>query len=80
MEASLTEMSFRLMLYGMGVVFLFLGVAVLAVSLMSRIIDRYFHSTVPDEPTATTAATSAVDPHIVRAIQLALDKHRGRRS
>lgn len=79
MKMSLMEMSVNLMFYGMGVVFLFLIVAVFAIFAMSNILNRFFQ---PDPVEATAARrqrpAQQVDPKIVKAIQLALDKHRGR--
>jgi len=79
MNMSLMEMSVNLMLYGMGVVCLFLIVAVFAIFAMSNILNRFFQP-----PAVETVATSdefpatKVDQQVVKAIQLALDKHRGR--
>ena len=79
MEQSLIESSISLLLYGMGTVFVFLIVAIVAITAMSHIINRFFPARVVEIPAAVSTPVAAeVEPHIVKAIQLALDKHRRR--
>lgn len=83
-DSSLMEMSISLMLHGMGVVFVFLVVAIFLISAMSRIIQFYFQSQARPETIAPQAATprrpaSGVDPQTLKAIQAALDQHRHRK-
>lgn len=81
METSLIEQGGNLMLYGMGMVFVFLMLLVLMMTLMSALIQRFF-----PEPEAGAAgsdgmghgAGTGVDARIKKIVQAALDQHRGR--
>ena len=67
----------ELMFAGMGIVFLFLTMLVLAINIMSTLVQRFF----PDAPTLTvTAATvpGGIDKSIVAAITAAVHKHRSK--
>ena len=67
-----------LMLYGMGIVAVFLTVLVILTVLMSTLLMRWFPET--DKATALAKHEDGdVDPHIVAVIQAAIDKHRTRR-
>ena len=75
---TLIEEGLDLMLYGMGTVFVFLTVLVIATVSMSAIIKRWL----PDEEidiSSSVKGHAAVDDHIVSIIQAALAKHRCRR-
>lgn len=78
-DSSLLDMSISLMLHGMGVVFAFLVLAIFLISAMSKVIQRYFqpNSVEPSVP-PPGSRTSGVDPQTLKAIQMALDKHRHR--
>ena len=68
----------NLMLYGMGIVAVFLTVLVLLTALMSRLLTRWYPET--DKTAALVKHDdNDVDPHIVAVIQAAIDKHRARR-
>ena len=77
MPQTLLQQGFDLMLYGMGIVFVFLISLVLAVGVMSRVIDKFFpaEETVLDAR-AGSATVSQVDPLTVKIIQAAIDRHR----
>ena len=65
----------ELMIVGMGVVFLFLTMLVLAINLMSSLIQRFF----PEAPNLAGPATSSVsgiDKNIIAAITAAVHQHR----
>ena len=67
-----------LMLYGMGIVFVFLTLLVLVTASMSNIVQRWF----PEDDGGGAPAheiDSNVDDRIVTIIQAALEKHRCRR-
>jgi oxaloacetate decarboxylase gamma subunit len=67
----------ELMLAGMGIVFLFLTMLVLAINMMSALIQRFF----PDAPSlAGTTATrsSGIDENIIAAITAAVHQHRNK--
>ncbi len=68
MESDLLAQGVELMLAGMGVVFLFLTVLVLATTLMSRIVIRF-------EP----AVASPDNEEEIAAISAAIASHRGKR-
>lgn len=66
------------MLFGMGTVFVFLSLLVLATLLMSAVIRKWL----PEQEAPTISAkghqSTDVDPRIVRVIEAALAKHRQR--
>jgi oxaloacetate decarboxylase (Na+ extruding) subunit gamma len=66
----------ELMFAGMGIVFLFLTMLVGAITVMSRIIERYF----PEEPVTTisvpVAQNNAVDKSYIAAITAAVHQYR----
>lgn len=79
MEVTLISQGFDLMLFGMGTVFGFLTLLVGVTHLMSSSVNRI----VPPasgrvELNESAAAAVSMDPELVSAIQLAIDKHRGR--
>lgn len=77
MVTALLVQSANLMLIGMGSVFCFLWLLVLAVTLLSRVMQRHFP--VPAKETDTTntsAAETAVTPAIIAAITAAIHQHR----
>lgn len=69
MSDSLLAEGFELMLTGMGTVFVFLTVLVIALSLMSRLLGR--------EP---LPSTTEPDAETVAAITAAIEQHRHRNS
>ena len=73
MEENLLRQGFELMLAGMGTVFLFLTLLVLATSLMSRLVLRL-------QPVALETGTppSGQDAEEVAAIAAAIEMHRRR--
>jgi len=69
---------FDLLLYGMGTVFVFLILLVLATTLMSTLVMRFSPQTdLVQKPVSPAAA--GVDPLTMKIIQAALDKHRHRK-
>lgn len=72
---------FGLMLLGMGFVFAFLCLLIVATSYMSKLINRYLPEAAPVAKlpvAAPTAETSATDPKIAAAITAAIHQHRNR--
>ena len=73
----------ELMLFGMGFVFVFLVLLVLAIRVMSRLIEAFAPHT--PAPVASSAATSVKpaspmpDAELLAAIQSAIHQHRARR-
>jgi oxaloacetate decarboxylase gamma subunit len=69
----------ELMMVGMGIVFLFLAMLVLAINLMSALMQRYF----PDAPPAPAAGRppaggTGVDAGVIAAIAAAVHQYRSR--
>jgi oxaloacetate decarboxylase gamma subunit len=74
----LFEQGLSLMLYGMGIVAVFLTVLVILTVLMSKLLTRWFPET--DKTAALVNHDDGdIEPQIVAIIQAAIDKHRARR-
>ena len=79
MSASIVDQGVELMLFGMGTVILFLALLVLATTLMSRMLVRYFPEPEPAPAQARGAGTPVVaDSELVAAISAAVHQHRNR--
>lgn len=78
MEVDLFQQGVDLMLFGMGTVFAFLILLVGAITLMSRVITRFFPEPVQPEVALRMAPVAAVEPRLQAVIQAAIDKHRGK--
>ena len=79
MSESILLQGVDLLVFGMGTVFVFLTVLVIATFAMSTLIGRYLPEEVAT-PTPSSRATSsgAVDPKVVKIIQAAIEQHRRR--
>ncbi|WP_262963776.1 OadG family protein [Methylobacter psychrophilus] len=66
----------ELMLAGMSIVFLFLTMLVIAINLMSSLVQRFF----PDAPVlvAVPKVSSGIDKSIIAAITAAVHQHRSK--
>jgi oxaloacetate decarboxylase gamma subunit len=64
----------ELMFAGMGIVFLFLTMLVVAINIMSSLVQRFF----PDAPTLATNVSSGIDKSIIAAITAAVHQHRSK--
>ena len=67
----------ELMFAGMGIVFLFLTMLVVAINIMSLLVQRFF----PDAPIQVTTATTIsgdIDKSIIAAIAVAVHQHRNK--
>lgn len=67
----------ELMLAGMGIVFLFLTMLVLAINMLSSLIERFF----PEAPNlvgTTTTTSSGIDKNTIAAITAAVHQHRNK--
>ena len=79
MEVTLISQGFDLMLFGMGTVFGFLTLLVGVTHLMSSSVNRMVSpATGGVELNKSASAAVSMDPELVSAIQLAINKHRGR--
>lgn len=81
MQGSMIAQAVELMLYGMGTVFVFLGLLVLAISAMSALVTRYFPQSEPAPVTARLrspgqTAAGELDPGVVAVITAAIHRHR----
>ncbi len=74
MQESLIQQGVDMMLYGMGTVFIFLIVLVLAISLMSRLVAKFS----PAAPLVPAETAEPVDALTAKIIQAAIAKHRAR--
>jgi oxaloacetate decarboxylase gamma subunit len=86
MSDALWTQAIDLMLFGMGSVFIFLGLLVVVTVIISKTISRLFPeqsvSPVPKSalsPTLPQATHQNVEPEIMSAIKAAIDKHRAQR-
>ena len=65
----------ELMFAGMGIVFLFLTMLVVAINIMSSLVQRFF----PDAPTlVATTVSSGIDKSVIAAITAAVHQHRSK--
>ncbi len=81
MQGDIITQGLELMLYGMGTVVVFLTLLVLATTLMSRLVTRFFPEAAAEEAvtgTVAPAAPVAQDSQIVAVIAAAIRKHRSR--
>ena len=80
-QESLLAQAIDLMLYGMGTVYVFLGLLIAVTTLISKWVVRLFPDPLPKiKPTKTTTAkpVTEVDAATLRVIRAALDQHRAR--
>ncbi|MCV6615226.1 MAG: OadG family protein [Cellvibrionaceae bacterium] len=80
MSASIMQQGTDLMLFGMGTVFVFLTLLVIAVTIMSALIQKYFpEAPEPDvSPGHAPPANTVQDPKVIAIIKAALDQHRNK--
>ncbi|GAA5316226.1 MAG: hypothetical protein AseanaTS_14310 [Candidatus Pelagadaptatus aseana] len=79
MQQDILQQGIDLMLFGMGTVFVFLTVLVIATMIMSRVVSRFF----PDAPEPELAPVRAApvgvnDPKLIAIIQDAVNQHRAK--
>jgi len=79
MQQDILQQGFDLMLFGMGTVFVFLTVLVIATLIMSTLVQRFF----PDAPepqlaNVPTAPAGVTDPKLLAIIKAAVDQHRAK--
>lgn len=80
MHPTLFDQALELLIFGMGTVFVFLTLLVLAINLMSRFVQNYFPEPIAIEPHPQFAprAESDYDPTTLAAIQAAIHQHRAK--
>lgn len=83
MQTSLFDQALQLLIFGMGTVFVFLILLVVAVNLMSRFVQQYFPEPIALEPHPLTPETDSSKGHpdsvTLAAIQAAIHLHRNKR-
>lgn len=82
MADQLFQQGVDLMLYGMGTVFVFLAILVIATGGMTKFIGRFFPEVIeiPESKSVSQGSgQQSVDPKTLKIIQAAVDKHRGRK-
>lgn len=72
--AELMNSGVELMLVGMGIVYLFLAVLVIAISVMSFVLQRFF----PEAPPVPKKLSLAADKSTIAAISAAVHQYRNR--
>ena len=75
MDSQLISQGLDLMLYGMGTVFIFLTVLVAITTIMSTAVNKIAPEQVEDSK--IKAPQAQVETRIVKAIQAAINQHRG---
>jgi oxaloacetate decarboxylase gamma subunit len=68
--------SIQLLIYGMGTVFVFLYILILATQTMSRLVLRFTPEVESAPPVKPKSPTPNVDPNVVAAIGLAVQEYR----
>ena len=74
MQETIMQQGVDLMLFGMGTVFVFLTVLVIATTIMSSLVQRFFPE--PAVPDAGPAPTGVTDPKLLAIIKAAIEQHR----
>jgi oxaloacetate decarboxylase gamma subunit len=83
MQSTLIDQALELLVFGMGTVFVFLIMLVIAVNLMSRFIETFFPEPVPPElhpPFSERTSDDLPNPQTLAAIQAAIHQHRAKQS
>lgn len=75
MDSQLISQGLDLMLYGMGTVFIFLTVLVAITTIMSATVNKIAPEQIEDAE--IKAPQTQVETRIVKAIQAAINQHRG---
>jgi oxaloacetate decarboxylase (Na+ extruding) subunit gamma len=67
----------ELMFAGMGIVFLFLTMLVVAINIMSSLVQRFFPEA-PTQAAITAKVSNGIDKSIIAAITAAVHQHRSK--
>ena len=86
MQGDMIAQGWELLLYGMGTVVVFLALLVVATTVMSSVVSRYFPEPEPESisrsrPGQVLSADSAIvgEPELVAVISAAIHQHRSNR-
>lgn len=78
-EPSLVTQGLELMIFGMGVVFVFLTMLVYVTGFMSSLVSKYApEEAVPVQPARRPAPQPGIDPQLVKVLSAAVKEHRAR--
>ncbi|WP_062066572.1 OadG family protein [Cellvibrio sp. OA-2007] len=82
MQPTLFEQALDLLVFGMGTVFVFLAILVIAINLMSRFVGTFFPEAIVPEATRAPAkpVTGELDNTTLAVIQAAIRQHRDRQN
>ena len=80
MTGDILDQGLNLMAFGMGTVFVFLTLLVIAISIMSFIIGKFFPVSITESKPTALPTKSQDDPQIVSAITAAIKLHLSRRN
>ncbi len=81
MQGSIVNQGVELMLFGMGTVLAFLTVLVLAITLMSWILQRYFpvvEASPAQKSSLAPASTALSDANLIAVITAAIHQHKAK--
>lgn len=70
MEVNLVEEGFKFMVLGMGIVFVFLGIMIVVMNIMSKLVHKFFPE--PDPTQAPVVVDGSKDKKVVAAIVAAI--------
>lgn len=78
-ETSLVSQGLELMIFGMGVVFVFLTMLVFVTGFMSALINKIAPEVeAAPAPAAPAAPSAGVDPQLLKVLSAAVKEHRAR--
>ncbi|MDK2777790.1 MAG: OadG family protein [Pseudomonadota bacterium] len=77
-ETSLVAQGLELMIFGMGVVFVFLTMLVFVTGFMSKLVNKFAPEPQPVPAPARAAAPQGVDPQLLKVLSAAVKEHRAR--
>lgn len=76
--AEMMSSGIELMFAGMGIVFLFLAMLVVAINFMSVLVLRFFPDAPIPEVSASPKAANGIDKSVIAAITAAVHQHRSK--
>lgn len=77
-EPSLVSQGLELMVFGMGVVFVFLTMLVFVTSAMSKLVNKFAPEPEVAAPAAPAVQPQGVDPQLLKVLAAAVKEHRAR--
>ena len=80
MSGDIFNQGLNLMAFGMGTVFVFLTLLVIATSIMSNIISSYFPEAIAKPKSPSVATKKGDDKQVISAIMAAIKLHRSQKN